>query len=38
MKIIDKKERQETKAERKKGVTQAIVNMRELNDFAVRLS
>ena len=35
---IDRRERQKTKTEMKKGVTHAIVEVWWLNDFVVRLS
>ena len=38
MKIIDEKERQKTKTERRKGVAQVIVKVWELNGFLARLS
>ena len=38
MKIIDERERQKTKTERRKGVAQVIVNVWELNGFVARLS
>ena len=38
MKTIDQRERQKKNTERKKGVMRAIVQVRKLKDFPVRLS